>query len=124
MANRHSHKKLRAEVLARMAKTGESYQAAWQRVMGTREQGTRVDLVPFRFFGAPMTLATTEGGVVHSVAVLNATPTLSRSYPLPLAALLVPQGVNSRRNPQSRLLPHALPSVLRRRRRRPTFPMI
>lgn len=95
MANRHSHKKLRAEVYARMAQTGESYQAARQRiVMRTREKGSPVDLVPFRFFGMPMTLATTEGGVVHSVAVLRATPTSSRSYPLPLAAWLLPRGVN------------------------------
>lgn len=95
MANRHSHKKLRAEIHARMAKTGESYQAARQRILlRTHEQGPEVDLVPFRFFGVPMTLATTEGKVVHAVGVLRATLKSSRSYPLPLAAWLLPQGVN------------------------------
>lgn len=95
MANRHCHKKLRAEIRAQMAQTGESYQAARRRIlMCTREKHTRVNLVPFRFFGVPMTLATTEGSVVHSVAVLRATPRSSRSYPLPLAVWLLPQGVN------------------------------
>jgi hypothetical protein len=95
MANRHSHKKLRAEIRARMAKTGESYQAARQRILvRTGERGTRVDLVPFRFFGVPMTLVTMEGPVVHSLAVLKPVPTSSRSYPLPLAAWLSPQGLN------------------------------
>jgi hypothetical protein len=93
MANRHSHKKLLAEIRVRMVRTGESYQAARQRILRhTGEERTRVDLVPFRFFGVPMTLATSEGSVVHSVAVLR--PTSDRSYPLPLAAWLLPQGVN------------------------------
>jgi hypothetical protein len=95
MANRHSHKKLRAAVYARMARTGESYQAARQRIVTCpREEGSPVDLVPFWFFGMPMTLATTVGGVVQSIAVLRATPTSSRSYPLPLAVWLLPRGVN------------------------------
>lgn len=95
MANRHSHKKLRAEIRALMTETGESYQAARQRILvRTVGKQTRVDLVPFRYFGVPMTLATTEGRVVHSVAVLRSTPTSSRAYPLPLAAWLSPQGVN------------------------------
>ncbi len=95
MANRHSHKKLRAEIRARMAETGESYQAARQRILACpRTKQARVDLVPFRFFGVPMTLATAEGSVVHSVAVLRSTPTSGRSYPLPLAAWLMPRGVN------------------------------
>ena len=72
MANRHSHKKLRAEIRARMAKTGQSYQAARQRILArTADHGPAVDLVPFRFFGLPMTLAIAEGGVVQSVAVLR-----------------------------------------------------
>jgi hypothetical protein len=95
MANRHSHKKLRAEIRARMATTGESYQAARQRIlMRTRETRTNVDLVPFRFFGVPLTLATAEGGVVHSIAVLGLGPRSTRPYPLPLAAWLMPRGVN------------------------------
>ncbi len=95
MANRRTHKKLRAEIRARMATTGESYQAARQRILlRAVENGARVDLVPFHYFGVPMTLATAEGNVVHSVAVLRPAPTSGRSYPLPLAAWLLPQGLN------------------------------
>ena len=95
MANRHSHKKLRAEIRARMATTGESYQAAQQRILlRPRDERTRVDLVAFRFFGVPLTLATTEGGLVHSVAVLGPTPVPGPSYRLPLAAWFSPRGVN------------------------------
>jgi hypothetical protein len=95
MANRHSHKKLRTEARARTAKTGESYQAARQHIlMRPKEQRADVDLVPFRFFGVPLTLATARGPIVHSVAVLRVTPKSSRTYPLPLAAWLLPQGVN------------------------------
>jgi hypothetical protein len=94
MANRHSHKKLRAEILSRMARTGERYQAAREHIV-TRSQGARteVDLVPFRFFGVPMTLATAEGGLVHSIAVLGR-PRSTRSFPLPFVAWLSPEGVN------------------------------
>lgn len=93
MANRHSHKKLRAEVRARMTTTGESYQTAWAGAV-TRSRHTSMDLVPFRFFGLPMTLATAEGSVLHSVAVLRHAPRSTRSYPLPFAMWLRPQGVN------------------------------
>jgi len=94
MANRHSHKKLRAAILARMARTGERYQAAREHIVRrSKEARTEVDLVPFRFFGVPMTLATAEGGPVHSVAVLGR-PRSSRSFPLPCVAWLSPQGVN------------------------------
>lgn len=94
MANRHSHKKLRAEILARMARTGESYQVAREHIVGRSTQARReVDLVPFRFFGVPMTLATAEGGPVHSVAVLGS-PRSTRSFPLPFVAWLSSQGVN------------------------------
>ncbi len=72
MANRHAHKKLRAEIRARMAKTGESYQAARNRI-ATRavRHAIAVDLVPFTRFGVPMTLATFEGETVDSFAVLD-----------------------------------------------------
>ncbi len=94
MANRHSHKKLRAEILGRMARTGESYQAAREHIVRrSTEARTEIDLVPFRFFGVPMTLTTSEGSVVHSVAVLGR-PRSSRSFPLPFVAWLSPQGVN------------------------------
>jgi hypothetical protein len=94
MANRHSHKKLRAEILTRMAQTGESYQVAREHIVRrSTESRTEVDLVPFRFFGVPMTLATAEGGLVHCVAVLGR-PRSGRSFSLPLTAWLSPQGVN------------------------------
>jgi hypothetical protein len=95
MSNRHTHKKLRAEARARMVRTGESYQLARQRILSrSHDPSMGVDLVPFRFFGVPMTLATAEGSAVHSIAVLSATPRSSRSYSLPLAAWLSPRGVN------------------------------
>lgn len=94
MANRHSHKKLRAEVRARSAETGESYQAARAHILARRSRDTAVDLIPFRYFGVPMTLATAAVNGVQSVAVLRHAPTSARLYPLPLATWLRPQGVN------------------------------
>ena len=82
MANRHRHKKLRAEVRTRMAKTGESYQTARERILA-RSTHTAVDLVPFQFFGVPMTLATAEGNALHSVAVLRHAPRSARIVPAP-----------------------------------------
>jgi hypothetical protein len=95
MANRHTHKKLRAETRARMARTGEGYQTARQRILTLAIMlPTTVDLVPFRFFGRSMTLATAEGSVVHSIAVLTPALRSSQSYALPLAAWFRPRGVN------------------------------
>jgi hypothetical protein len=97
MANRHSHKKLRAEIRARMNRTGESYQRARQHVLADSPDPTPrldVDLVRFRFFGAPMTLATTAGGVVNTVTILNASAGAERPWPVPRLALLLPRGVN------------------------------
>jgi hypothetical protein len=94
MANRHSHKKLRAEIRERMAKTGESYQAARARILVRPCAQAAIDLVPFQFFGVPMTLMTAEGRIVDSIAVLRATSRSAPPYPLPLAALLRPRGAN------------------------------
>lgn len=95
MANRHSHKKQRAEIRARMAQTGESYQKARQALLVRRDVPERhVDLVPFSFFGVPMTLATMVTGPIHAVAVLRATPRGSRSFGLPVATWLRPRGWN------------------------------
>lgn len=94
MANRHSHKKLRAEILARMTRTGESYQRARQRILADAQDSAPrldADLVRFRFFGAPMTLATTAGGVVDTVAILNGR---ERPLPVPRLVWLLPRGVN------------------------------
>jgi hypothetical protein len=63
MANRHSHKKLRADIRSRMAATGESYQKARQRILSGGAMPARngdVDLVATSYFGMPITLATIE----------------------------------------------------------------
>lgn len=95
MANRHHHKKLRTEALARMIQTGESYQTALRRISAKRsEVAPKVDLIPFRFFGLPMTLATSERFELHSVAVLGVGLHSGPRFALPLAVWLWPQGVN------------------------------
>jgi hypothetical protein len=62
MANRHAHKKLRAEVRARMAATGETYQQAHARVMNrpVSVSAVKTDLVPVSYYGIPLALATIE----------------------------------------------------------------
>jgi len=66
MANRHSHKKLRAEIRARMASTGESYQSAQRRVLVSRStprglgRGGVPDLIATTYFGVPITVAAYE----------------------------------------------------------------
>jgi hypothetical protein len=85
MANRHTHKKLRAEIRARMQATGESYQRARERVLSrTRSLGVaRTDLVPLSYFGLPGTLATIEmEGVTVFSFVLSST-LWGRGYPHP-----------------------------------------
>jgi hypothetical protein len=83
MANRHAHKKLRAEIQTRMAATGESYQQAHARVATRRLSPTapQTDLVPVSYYGVPLALATIE---MHgmSVAVLVPSSMLWRGgYP-------------------------------------------
>jgi hypothetical protein len=59
MANRHSHKKLRAEIRARMEASGESYQAARHRILGRRQRrDDNPDLLAATYFGVPVTIAT------------------------------------------------------------------
>ena len=68
MANRHSHKKLRADIQQRMAATGESYQGARQRILlgeagrvrGGGGGGGGAELVAASYFGIPVLLATFE----------------------------------------------------------------
>jgi hypothetical protein len=68
MANRHCHRKRRAEIRARMAATGESYQAALARLVSEGSRGThRLHrsvrapwLLPASYFGVPVTLAVYE----------------------------------------------------------------
>lgn len=66
MANRHAHKKLRAEIRARMARTGESYQRAHARILAR----PRVHLTPFVSHGKEGVIATIDDrGVVLHVLV-------------------------------------------------------
>jgi len=90
MANRHTHKKLRAEIRARIKATGETYQQARARILSraTSLNVARTDLVPLVYFGLPATLATFE---VRGVAVFAFVPSSTlwgrcepRQYPLPL----------------------------------------
>jgi hypothetical protein len=64
MGNRHHHKKLRAQVRAAMAQTGETYQQALSRLSrGKRSpsfEAREVDLICIDYFGTPLTLATFE----------------------------------------------------------------
>lgn len=71
MGNRHHDKKLRAEVRARMARTGETYQQALGRIRG-RRPSPHVDLVAFDWFGAPAALATIENMGVTWFFVVSA----------------------------------------------------
>ncbi len=95
MANRHSHKKLRAEIRARMAETGESYQTVRERILSRPTRHTpAVDLVTLTFFGQPVTLAPAEGGSFHSITVIRHAQASARSFSLPWMTWLQPQGVN------------------------------
>ncbi len=64
MANRHSDKKLRAEIRARMASTGESHQAAHRRILASRSAARGIERT-----GVPELIATTYFGVPVTVAV-------------------------------------------------------
>lgn len=95
MANRHANKKLRAAVRRRMARTGESYQTARQRVLEDQQRTeSPVDLVPFTYFGIPLTLVTSELDDIHAIAAIRHTGYPMQSYPVPLAAWYRPRGVN------------------------------
>ena len=96
MANRHSHKKVAGESPRPHGEDRrELPDGAATPLDASRQRGAAdVDLVAFRYFGMPLTLATTQGPFVHAVAVLRVTPHPSPTYPLPLAAWLLPRGVN------------------------------
>ena len=68
MANRHAHKKLRTEVRARMAATGETYQQALARVAThpVSASAPQTDLVAVSYYGIPLALATIE---MHGMSV-------------------------------------------------------
>lgn len=62
MANRHSNKKLRAEIRAVTEATGESYQAARHRILSRArdETSTKAHFIRTRCFGVALTYATWE----------------------------------------------------------------
>jgi hypothetical protein len=93
MANRHSHKKLRAEIRARMARTGESHQQAREwltrewltraRSLAPELQLTGLDVIEFSYFGKPAMLATwCTYGVPIAMMVSEAAgrPLLGKSF--------------------------------------------
>jgi hypothetical protein len=98
MANRHAHKKLRSEIRARMVKTSESYPTVRDRVLSRpRPLDTAVDLLPFTYFGLPLTLATGDrSGHFHTIAVMGHTVRLGPPFAVAWLgwAWLRPQGVN------------------------------
>jgi hypothetical protein len=80
MANRHAHKRLRAEVRARMRKTGASYQRTLERIR--KQSRARVALTPILVFGHPRAIATLElHGMVMNVVVGSGAPLLARRPP-------------------------------------------
>jgi hypothetical protein len=83
MANRRSHKKRRAEALARSARTGEGYQRALQHVIAEQERRERFpaehaeldgcELTEFTYFGKPAMLATWRSFGTHGAMLLSDT---------------------------------------------------
>ena len=82
MANRHGNKQLARAVRARMARTGESYQQARtalltghepERLALSRAEAPQMnaDLIPIRYFGVPLALATFEIAGRISVLLLS-----------------------------------------------------
>jgi hypothetical protein len=100
MANRHTHKKLRAEIRARVRATGETFQQARARILSrtTSPSGAPTDLVAFSYFGLPGTLATFETQGVAMLAFVPSSRSWGRgcSHPFPLPfwrSLSQPRGV-------------------------------
>ncbi|HET9931964.1 MAG TPA: hypothetical protein VFQ35_14780 [Polyangiaceae bacterium] len=61
MANRHTHKKLRAEVRARMTATGESHQTALAHILARGQADPAVpDLIAVNYFGVTINVAVFE----------------------------------------------------------------
>lgn len=71
MANRHAHKKLRAEIRQRMAITGESYQAALQHLSArsaTRAPSHALPALDTPLLGVPDLIATSYFGLSVTLA--------------------------------------------------------
>jgi hypothetical protein len=100
MANRHAHKKLRAQIRARVQATGETYQQARTRILtpapSLDDGGT--DLIPLSYFGVPGTLATIVFRGVPVFAFVPSSKSWGAGYPHPyplplLRGLRAPRGV-------------------------------
>jgi hypothetical protein len=100
MANRHHNKKLRAEIHARMARTGESYQRARDAILAPYEPSPPVvELMSVTSFGVPVTLAVFQSDTVNSFSLLGGQAprewrTGGGAYWLPTMQFLRPRGVN------------------------------
>jgi hypothetical protein len=110
MANRHGHKKLRAEIRARMATTGEGYQLARQRILSRAagEPSSKGEFFRTEYFGVSLTFAIWEahglpfgmlvpgGGGRAPARVRALSPADARlvcAPPRPLLLRLIPRGV-------------------------------
>jgi hypothetical protein len=93
MANRHCNKKLRAEIRARRAITGESHQTALSRILALRgkadvHRGDAVpELIATSYFGVSITIAAYE--ILSHVSLVLVSGTggpmgLPWSRPLPI----------------------------------------
>lgn len=87
MGNRHHHKKLRAQVRARMSKTGETYQQALAHILAQHTPSAHgsVELVAVDYFGVAATLATYELAGRLACLVVSGGP---RSGPFPVSPLV------------------------------------
>jgi hypothetical protein len=98
MANRHTHKKLRAEICARMTRTGESYQKSRACILSQRRlPEVRADLVAVTWYGLPVTLATYETDGLSGAILIPSSKLWGHGYPNPfpqyaLLALMRSQG--------------------------------
>jgi hypothetical protein len=97
MANRHSHKKLRLEARARMARTGESYQQARQRLLALEASESvgpvsGFELLEFSYFGKPAILASWHSyGLPVAIVISEAvrSPLMLPRFALPLGSASV-----------------------------------
>jgi hypothetical protein len=99
MSNRHAHKKQTAEIRARMAKTGERYQTARDRILArSTDPASAVDLVPCARFGVPTTLAILSVQSLHWFAWIGHAPRSGPgAVPAPMSSAVIafrPRGVN------------------------------
>jgi hypothetical protein len=100
MANRHSHKKLRAQARARMARTGESYQQARHRLLALQpslstQAVSGFDLLEFSYFGKPAVLASWHSyGVPVAIVLSEAVkrPLMLPRFAIQSASACLPEG--------------------------------